>query len=127
MELVWLIILIALAQYIFFTGQVGAQRGKLGVSAPKTVGDDTWEAYFRVQQNTLEQLIVFVPAMIAFATFVSAQWALLPGVLFVIGRQIYFHGYTKDPEKRAAGAGVTILTNIALVLGAMIGVVIKLI
>ena len=66
-----LVILIALVQYLFFTGQVGLMRGRHGVKAPQTSGHETWERLFRVQQNTMEQLIIFIPAMIAFSLYAS--------------------------------------------------------
>ena len=52
---------------IFFTARVGISRGKLGVEAPACTGNEQFERMFRVQQNTLEQLIVFVPATYAVA------------------------------------------------------------
>ncbi len=126
MELVWLVILLALVQYSYFAARVGALRSKSGIAAPKTVGDDAFERTFRVHQNTLEQLIVFIPGMLAFAIYVSPLWALLPGVVFLIGRQYYGHTYAKDAEKRAPGAIMTIFSGYALVLGGLIGIVIDL-
>lgn len=115
------IILAALLQYTYFTFRVGLLRGKYGVPAPKCHGNDTWERMFRVQQNTMEQLVIFIPAIILFAHFVSARWALLPGVLFLIGRSLYSHLYIKDPATRPAGAILTLFSNLALVLGGLIG------
>jgi len=126
MEVTVLIILIALLQYIVFIGQVGFSRNKYGVSAPKTTGNETWERYFRVQQNTLEQLIIFVPAMIAFTQYVSATWVILPGILFIIGRQVYAFLYIKNPTSRGPGMVLSFFSNIALVLGSIIGVCIQL-
>ncbi len=121
MEYAILIILIALLQYIFFTGRVGFTRGKCGVHAPKTVGDETWERFFRVQQNTMEQLVIFIPGMVLFSVYVSQIWVLLPGILFVIGRQIYSHLYIKNPASRGPGMVLSFFSNIALVLGGLIG------
>jgi len=122
-----LIILIALVQYLFFTGQVGLMRGKLGVRAPQTSGHETWERLFRVQQNTMEQLVIFIPAMIAFSLYASARWALLPGVLFVVGRQIYRYEYVKDPGSRTPGMALSLLSNVILLVGALIGLLMELI
>ena len=122
MEYAFIIILLALLQYTYFSFSVGAVRAKYEVKAPKTAGDDIWERYFRVQQNTLEQLIVFVPAMLAFSHYVSSVWVLLPGITFLIGRQVYAHLYIKEPASRGLGFLLTFLANMALVFGSLIGI-----
>ncbi len=95
MEYAIIIILIALIQYIIFTAQVVFSRPKYNVPAPKTSGNDIWERYFRVQQNTLEQLVIFIPTMLIFSTYVSSTRCLVPGLTFVVGRQVYAHLYVK--------------------------------
>ena len=120
------IILIALFQYLFFTVRVGLSRGKYGVDAPSTTGDETFERLFRVQQNTMEQLVIFIPAMIAFSMYLSARWALLPGLLFVVGRQLYSMEYIKNPASRTPGMALSLLSNAALLLGALIGLLLNL-
>ena len=126
MDYVYLVILLALVQYIVFTIQTGQARGKYGVHAPKTQGNETFERIFRVHQNTLEQLILFIPGMLAFAHYVSVRWALLPGVLYLVGRQLFSHLYITAPEKRAPGVALSFFSNIALVVGALIGVLLRL-
>jgi uncharacterized MAPEG superfamily protein len=121
MNNVYMLILLALVQYMFFTARVASARGKFGVEAPRTTGHDTFERTFRVQQNTLEQLVVFVPGMLLFAWFVSPLWALIPGGLYLIGRQIYARQYVADAKKRGPGATLSILANCALLLGAFVG------
>jgi glutathione S-transferase len=121
MNYVILLILLALLQYIFFTMRTGFLRVKYKVDAPKCEGDETWVRMFRVQQNTLEQIVIFIPGMLAFAHLVSVTWALLPGVLYLLGRQLYSHQYIADPKSRVSGMVLTIFSNIALVLGALIG------
>jgi len=123
MNYVYLVILLALAQYIYFTVMVGNARVKHGIDAPKTTGNDTFERIFRVQQNTLEQLVVFIPGMLLFAHFVSPLWALIPGAMYLVGRQIYSVTYVSDAKKRGPGAGVSILASVLLVLGAIIGLI----
>ena len=120
------IILIALLQFIFFTGRAGFSRGKYDIKAPKTVGNDRWERIFRIQQNTMEQLVIFVPAMLIFSLYVSATWVLLPGILFIVGRHIYSRLYLESPENRGPGMLLSLLSNIALVIGGLIGVSLKL-
>ena len=84
-----LIVLLALLQYVWFTGRVGLARGKYNVNAPACDGDETFDRLFRVQQNTMEQLIVFVPATYAFAIYLNELWVLAPGLAFILGRFLY--------------------------------------
>lgn len=126
MDLIALIILIALAQYVYFTLRVGAARVRYGVAAPHTSGDERWERLYRVQMNTLEQLIVFVPSTMLFASYVSVRWAWAPGVVFILGRQLYAWEYLRNPKSRGPGMGITLLANAVLLVGALIGVVLQL-
>jgi hypothetical protein len=127
MEYAALVILLALVQYVVFTLRVGAGRPKYGVDAPKTEGDETWERLFRVQQNTLEQLIIFIPGAWVFGMYTSASWVLLPGLVFIAGRQLYSHEYISKPSSRVAGMALTLLANATLLVGGLIGVAMKLI
>jgi len=120
-----LIILLALAQFTWFSLRVGAARPKYKVDAPKTTGNETWERLFRVQQNTMEQLVLFIPAMLAFSFYLSARWALLPGIIFLVGRQLYSWEYVSKPSSRTPGMGMTLLANATLLLGALVSILMK--
>ena len=76
MAYVTAIVMLALVQYFYFIIEVGRARGRFGVAAPATSGNEEFERYFRVQQNTLEQLIMFIPAI--YATAVSYTHLTLP-------------------------------------------------
>ena len=123
MELVFAVILLALIEYIVFTGLVGRARGKYKVPAPAMTGHPDFERANRVHQNTLESLIVFIPALWIFGLYLSPRWGAALGVLFIVARAIYAIGYLRAAEKRGPGAGLTGLVNIALVVGALVGVV----
>lgn len=116
MENAVLLILLALIQYSLFTLKAGTARPKLEVHAPKVAGHDIWERMFRVQQNTLEQLIVFVPSVLIFSYYISDLWVLIPGTVYLIGRQLYAITYVKDPKTRTLGFALTFFSNAALVL-----------
>lgn len=127
MALVAAVIALALIEYLVFALLVGRARVRCNVPAPATTGDPVFERYFRVQQNTLEQLIVFVPSVWLFGYYVSALWAAGLGVLFVIGRALYLTGYVADPKKRGAGFGLSFLPNMILAVGALAGAILSLV
>ncbi|HVA82283.1 MAG TPA: MAPEG family protein [Candidatus Binataceae bacterium] len=113
---------LALIEYFALGFLVGWARGKYKVAAPATTGDPIFERYFRVHQNTLESLIVFIPGLWLFATYVNTPIAVALGLIFIAARIIYAAGYIKAPEKREVGAGLTFLVNAALVLGGLAGI-----
>ena len=121
MEPVAVVILLALIEYVVFGMLVGRARGKYGVHAPAVAGHEVFERYFRVHQNTLEMLVVFVPAMWLFGTYVDPTWAALLGLVYVVGRILYLRGYVADPAKREIGFGLSVLPVIVLLLGALWG------
>jgi uncharacterized MAPEG superfamily protein len=121
MELVLAVMLVALIEYMVFAGLVGAARGKYGIRAPATTGHPQFERIYRVHQNTLEALVVFMPGLLIFACYLNAPWAAGLGVAFVVARAIYAILYIRAPEKRGPGAGLTGIVNIVLVLGGLWG------
>jgi len=126
MTLVAIIAAIALAEYAVFLVQCGQARGRYGVAAPATAGHPVFERYFRVQQNTIEQLVIFLPALFLFAWFVSTRWALPLGILFIVGRALYARGYVADPAKRGPGFLCTVIANATLLVGGIAGALIAL-
>lgn len=127
MALVAAVIALALIEFIVFGLLVARARVQCQVAPPATTGHPVFERYFRVQQNTLEQLIVFVPSVWLFGYYVSALWAAGLGVVFVIGRALYLTGYVTDPKKRGAGFGLSFLPNVMLAVGAFVGAILSLV
>jgi len=124
MALATTIVLLALIEYMIFGGFVGWARGKYGVKAPATTGHPVFERYFRVQMNTLENLVIFIPGMYAFAYYVHVNLAALLGLVFIIGRILYFQGYVKEPKARHRGSMISSIAMVILVLGGLIGALI---
>jgi glutathione S-transferase len=120
-----LVTLLALLEYSILGVMVGRARQTYGVEAPATTGNPDFERYFRVHENTLESLIVFVPAVWIFSLTVNYHMGVALGVLFIIARIIYAQGYLTAAAKRAPGAVATAAINTILVLGSVIWVVIE--
>jgi glutathione S-transferase len=114
---------LAVLQFIVFGFRVGGARGRYGVKAPAITGNEIFERHFRVQQNTLEQLIAFLPGIYMFSHYFSPQVAAALGVVYLIGRELYAFTYVKDPANRSVGFGMTFLPMVILVLGGLIGAV----
>jgi uncharacterized MAPEG superfamily protein len=115
------VIALALVEYFWFGLQVGRARGTYNVPAPATSGHPIWERMNRAHQNTLEQLIIFIPSVLAFATYVNGLAACALGLVFVVGRFLYFRGYTAEASKRSLGFAVGGLANVVLLVGSLIG------
>ena len=120
-----IVTLLAVLEYSILGAMVGRARQKYGVEAPATTGDPDFERYFRVHVNTLESLIVFIPALWIFSLTVNYHFGVALGLLFVIARIIYASGYLSAPAKRAPGAIATFAINAILVLGSLIWIAIK--
>jgi glutathione S-transferase len=121
MPLVHLVIGLALAQFLFFLFAVGKARESYKVPAPATTGNEIFERYFRVQMNTLELLVLFVPSILLFGQYISPLIAAALGVLYLIGRFVYFSSYVKEPKSRSLGYGLSALPVMVLLAGAIIG------
>ncbi|MEM9624076.1 MAG: MAPEG family protein [Pseudomonadota bacterium] len=121
MAYITLIVMLALIQYLYFGVAVGRARGRHGVSAPAISGDETFERFHRAHQNTLEQLVVFIPASFAAAYFANDLIAVAIGVVYLVGRAYYFRSYISDPQSRGTGMIITMVANIILIGMAMVG------
>ena len=121
MAAVTAIAMLALIEYIYFAVEVGRARGRSGLQAPAVTGDPHFERVYRAHYNTLEQLIVFLPALYAAGYYVHELYAVALGLVFLIGRAIYFRAYVADPARRGPGFVIGMLANLALVIGGLVG------
>ena len=121
-----LVLCLAVIVFIATAFKVGAARGKYGIKAPATTGHPDFERVFRVQQNTLEQLVAFIPSLVLFAQYVSPNWAAGIGMVWIIGRIWFALSYYAAAEKRGPGFMLTLLALVALLGGAIIGIALSL-
>ncbi|HXW10655.1 MAG TPA: MAPEG family protein [Steroidobacteraceae bacterium] len=121
MEPVAIVSVLALLQYVAFGTAVARARGRYGVRAPAVTGHEVFERYFRVQQNTLELLILLLPSLWLFARYVDAAWATVLGGVYLVGRTLYFIGYVRDPARRELGFALSLGPTLVLLVGALIG------
>jgi glutathione S-transferase len=120
MEYVAIVTALALLEYMYIAYRVGAGRIKYGVPAPAVSGNPTWERLYRVQTNTVEQLVIFLPALWIFAHLGSPVAAAALGLVFVVARAIYLVSYVKNPDSRTLGFVLGFFANVVLVIGVLV-------
>jgi len=82
---------------------VGKARVRYRIAAPTTTGDERFERAFRVQMNTLENVVIFVPALWLCALFFGPLTATALGALWLVGR-VWYAAPTCASRRRAAAA-----------------------
>ncbi len=102
---------------------VGRARGKYKIEAPATTGHPKFELAYRVQMNTVESSVAFLPALWLFAWYVSATWAGVLGAIWLAGRLWYAFAYCEDAKKRGGGFGLSILAFATLAIGAFVAII----
>ncbi len=118
-----LVTLAAVALY-FWTGlAVANARQKFGVMVPATTGHADFERVFRVQQNTLEWMPIFLPLLWFFVLYVNDWGAALLGLVWILGRILYIRGYSEAAEKRHQGFFLQLGACGALFIGTLAGIV----
>jgi len=106
-------------QFLYFGVKVGQARSRYGIKAPATTGHELFERHFRVQQNSLESLLLFYPGLYLFSGHIGATWAAALGVVYLIGRQLYAVTYVKNPASREAGFAISMVATMVLLLGGL--------
>lgn len=113
--------LAALAVYFWMLANVGRARGKFKIAAPATDGPSEFQSVLRVQMNTVEQMVMFLPALWMCAFYFGDRSAALGGAVWIIGRILYAIGYYKAPAKRSVGFALTMLGTLGLMIATAVG------
>lgn len=103
--------------------RVGAMRQKHGVKAPATTGHPEFERANRVHQNTVEQLVLFLPLLWLALYVLGDAIAALIGAVWIVGRIVYANAYARDAAARQPGMAITTVSTAALLLASLWGIV----
>ena len=118
---------LSLIVYIAFAMKVGSARAKYNVPAPATDGPEEFQRIFRVHMNTLEQVVIFLPALVLFASAWGDLAAAIVGIFWPIDRLVFARGYYRAAEKRGPGFGISFLSSVILLIGGLVGAVVQLV
>ncbi len=121
-----IVVVVSLLIYVWFATRVGQARAKHNVHAPFVDGPPDFLRTYRVHINTLEQLVIFLPALALFASAWGDLPAAVVAVFWPVGRVIYGLGYYQSAEKRGPGFGISFLSSMILLLGGLTGAVMHL-
>ncbi len=112
--------------FFLYTGMlVGHMRRKHGVQAPAVTGAPEFERAFRVQTNTLEQVVLFLPLLWLATVYPVVSGYLAPGLglVWLMGRVFYSSGYMADPAKRSLGFNIGAAAVLGLLALSIVGIV----
>lgn len=115
-----LVTVLSLLVYFWMALNVGRARTKHGVPAPAMSGPEELMRFIRVHENTLEGLVLFLPALWLFALTTHDLWAAAIGIFYPVGRILYARGYYSAAEKRELGFTIGILATAVLLVGSLI-------
>ncbi len=118
--------LLILAVYGAFLGIVSRARTRYGVPAPAVSGHIEFEKRYRVQMNTLEQLIPTLIGLWLTAAWIGDVWAGLGGLAFAFARLLYARGYFAAPEKRATGFTLGLIATSAMLIAPLVAAILHL-
>jgi len=117
-----LVVLLAVLLLFGTLSVAGFARGKYGIKAPATTGHPAFERAYRVQMNTLESTVLFLPTLWLAARYGFAGWAGVAGLVWIAGRVWYAVAYLQDASRRGGGFMLAMLGWAAVMLMAVIGV-----
>ena len=126
MHYIHLVAALAVLQFFFFGIMVGRARARFGVKAPATTGNDHFERAFRVQMNTLEQLTGFLPALYIAGQFWPPTYVAAVGIVYLVGRFVYWRSYIADPTSRSLGFLLTVSPTFLLLIAGVAGAVLRI-
>lgn len=127
MQYVELIVIIAVIQFLFFGVMTGKARVKYGVKAPATTGEEGFERMYRVQMNTLEMLVIFIPVIFIASNYWSPFLTAGLGLVYIVGRFIYWRAYVTEPKSRGLGFMLSLVPSMLLMALSVVGIVMSLV
>lgn len=114
-----LVTLLTATVYFWMATRVARAHQKAGILAPAMTGDPVLERTIRAHLNTLEWLPIFLPSLWLFALYWNANVAAGLGLIWLVGRIVYFVGYVSEARKRFPGFFIQSCAAAFLLIGAI--------
>ncbi|KAF4104945.1 microsomal glutathione S-transferase 2 isoform X3 [Onychostoma macrolepis] len=107
----------------FQARRVGWSRMKHKIMPPTVTGPPEFERTFRAHQNGVELYSIFLVVLWISGIFCNEVLAALGGLLYIVGREIYFTGYIHESKKRLPGFYLVLCALFFLTVVATIGII----
>ena len=118
-----LVTLLSMLLLIANSMAVGRARGRYQIKAPATTGHPDFERIYRVQMNTLENTVLFLPLLWLSASYGHPALAGGLGLIWWLARVGYAVTYTRSAERRHLSFVVGMTAMLALLALASYGVI----
>lgn len=119
MNYVDIVAMLAVLQYLVFGSLVSRARGTYGIKAPAVTGSEEFERVYRVQMNTLELMVAFVPSLYVAARYWPTPYVAGLGCVYLIGRLVYWRAYVAA-GRRTLGFTLSLAPVFVLALAALV-------
>lgn len=124
-----LVVALTVLLLVLVTWMVGRARGRHGIKAPATTGHPDFERVFRMQMNTVESTVAFLPCLWLATQYFSPLFAGITGLVWVAARVWYAVAYAEAANKRgmafmiaAAAAGALLAVGLWGLARALFGI-----
>lgn len=114
--------LLAVIISLAFAIYVARTRSRTGIDAPEMSGHPALARALRVQGNTVEQIVLFLPALWVAALYFQGWAPPILGLIWCLGRVTYAFVYG-SAKQRFPGFALTIFPTLILIVLGIIGVV----
>ena len=114
-----LITLLVVALMFWTAIRVGKARATYDIKAPATTGHEMFDRAYRIQMNTLESALLFLPSMWLYASLIGDIGAGVAGLIWLVGRWLYATSYQAEPKKRGPGFGIALLATFGMWAGSL--------
>lgn len=117
-----IVTLLAVLISVAFVIGVARARRRTGIDAPAMTGAPDLDRALRIQGNTVEQFVIFLPALWLAALYFQGWAPPILGLIWCAGRVTYGFVYG-TAKQRFPGFAPTIFPTLILVVLAFIGIV----
>jgi len=104
---------------------VGRTRKTHNIWPPAMSGHADVDRALRVQGNTVEQVVIFLPLLWVATLYFHGWIPAALGLVWCIGRVLYAIGYMKEASKRGPGFAIASIATMALLVLSIWGVAVS--